>query len=63
MTYMSSCLTSSGTNCGHLCVITSSFSCDVCLCSVKGQSRWMFGSSDPMLPFFDNSDSPSIVEW
>ena len=33
ITYMSSCSTSSGTNCGYLCVVTSSFSWDVCLCS------------------------------
>ena len=33
ITYMSSCSTSSDTNCGHLCVVTSSFSWDVCLYS------------------------------
>ena len=33
ITYMSSCSTSSGTNCGHWCVVTSSCSWDICLCS------------------------------
>ena len=33
MIYMLSCSTSSGTNCGHLCVVLLSFSWDVCLCN------------------------------
>ena len=31
--YMSSCSTSSWTNCGHSCVLISTFSWDVCLCN------------------------------
>ena len=33
MIYMLSCWTSSGINCGHLCVVLLSFSWDVCLCN------------------------------
>ena len=34
MTYVSSCSVSSGTNCGHLCVVTSSFH-EMCACAAS----------------------------